>query len=161
MGLAYYTSFQGEHLLPPRSWRLLYRSRNQCVRIVAEFRNLWKCFHKTHNQYPKEYHDLNKRCCELWREEMSSLNLSNHQSKEWEWKAIVLTFHHRFANVPYHHNNLISRIIPAPDTLMMGVVCLDERMIWHSHTPKVPLILGGCCMKYLVLLVQKIWMFTQ
>ena len=118
-------------------------------------------FYKTHNQYPKEYHDLNKRCCELWREEMSSLNLSNHQSKEWEWKAIVLTFHHRFANVPYHHNNLISRIIPAPDTLMMGVVCLDERMIWHSHTPKVPLILGGCCMKYLVLLVQKIWMFTQ
>ena len=54
-----------------------------------------------------------------------------------------LTFHHRIANIAYHQNYLIIRILPSPDTLVMGIIRLDEGMVTHPKSPKVPFILGG------------------
>lgn len=54
-----------------------------------------------------------------------------------------MIFVHRFANVTNHQNDLIGRVLPAPDSLMVGIVGLDERMVAHSESPKIPIILGG------------------
>ena len=54
-----------------------------------------------------------------------------------------MIFVHRFANVTNHQNDLIGRVLPAPDSFMVGIVGLDERMVAHSESPKIPIILGG------------------
>ena len=92
--------------------------------------NISWSFVQTHNQYHKEYRDLHIRSV-VSCEEISLLEPID-PSKQSTISWIKLTFHHRFANITNHHNDLISRIIPAPDTLMMRVVCLDKWVIRHS-----------------------------
>jgi hypothetical protein len=41
----------------------------------------------------------------------------------------TLTFDHRFTNVANHHDDLIGRVFPAPDSLVMGIVGLNEWMV--------------------------------
>ncbi len=42
-----------------------------------------------------------------------------------------------------HHNDLIRLALPAPYSLVMGVVGLYEWVVAHPDSPKVPFILGG------------------
>ena len=55
-----------------------------------------------------------------------------------------MIFHNRLAHVPYQQNDLIGDIVPAPYTLVVWVIGLDEWMIGNTEIFKVPFVLGGC-----------------
>ena len=54
----------------------------------------------------------------------------------------MLTLDHGSPDVPYHHDDLIGDLLPAPDPLVVGVVRLDERMVRHAHIFEIPFVLG-------------------
>ncbi len=56
----------------------------------------------------------------------------------------IVVFHNRLAQVANNHDHLIGGVVPPPNTLVMGVVGLDEGMVGNACILKVPFILGGC-----------------